>query len=134
MLRFEKYIRVSYKDTDCMGFVHHSNYLVYFETARTEMFRSLGLEYSAMEKNEIISPIISAELRYLRPASYDEVLRVVVTLDSISPVRLGLRYEVYDERDNLINTGKTVSAFLNRRTHRPVHVPEQIVNIANNEN
>ena len=58
-------IRVRYYETDCMGFVHHSNYVRYYETARTEMLRELGMTYPELEAQGIMLPVIAdGGLRY----------------------------------------------------------------------
>lgn len=62
MSSFQTFFRVSYSDTDQMGFMHHSNYLRYYETARWELFRSLGITYSEIEKEGIILPALERAL------------------------------------------------------------------------
>lgn len=129
MLRHTLDIRVGYKDTDCMGFVHHANYLVYYEMARTEMFRHAGLVYSELEKQGIVSPIVKAECRYLRPARYDETIHVTAEVEEISGARLTIRYEVRNDGGEVINRGLTVSAFISKATSRPVPVPKEFEKI-----
>ncbi|MBQ0080192.1 MAG: acyl-CoA thioesterase [Alistipes sp.] len=122
-------IRVSYKDTDKMGVVHHSNYLVYYETARTEILRNHGLVYSSLEKEGIISPILEVESKYLRPVHYDELIVVEATFSIFSPCRLEVRYEVRDTNARLVNTGRTLLAFLDKKDGRPVAIPEKLVEL-----
>ena len=73
-------IRVRYYETDCMGFVHHSNYVRYYETARTEMLRELGMTYPELEAQGIMLPVIDVQSRYVSPAFDDDLLTVRVTL------------------------------------------------------
>ena len=73
-------IRVRYYETDCMGFVHHSNYVRYYETARTEMLRELGMTYPELEAQGIMLPVIDVQSRYVSPAFDDDLLTVSVTL------------------------------------------------------
>ena len=57
-------IRVRYYETDCMGIVHHSNYIRYYETARTEMLREFGTTYNDMEKHGIMLPVAGFRFFY----------------------------------------------------------------------
>ena len=68
--------RVQYYETDKMGIVHHSNYVRYFETARTEYLRDSGLAYDEMEKAGIWMPVLSVNVEFRTPAVYDEVIRI----------------------------------------------------------
>jgi acyl-CoA thioester hydrolase len=67
---FQTKYRVSYSDTDQMGFMHHSNYLKYYETARWELFRSIGIAYPAIENEGIILPVINASLKFINQHPY----------------------------------------------------------------
>lgn len=124
-------IRVSYKDTDKMGVVHHSNYLVYYETARTEILRRHGLVYASLEKEGILSPILEVESKYLRPVHYDDIITVRASFSVYSPCRLEVKYDVRDSRGNTVNTGRTLLGFISQASGRPVAVPEAIVELIN---
>ena len=65
MKYFSKPFRVSYSDTDQMGFMHHSNYLKFFENARISWLRSLGISYKKMEDDGIIMPVVSSSLYHI---------------------------------------------------------------------
>lgn len=127
MISYDAKIRVNYKDTDQMGIVHHSNYIVYYEMARVEALRAWGMPYSEMEKSGIISPILEVGSKYIFPAYFDEVLTVRVIIDEIPMVRFKVRYEIYNEEGRLINTGHTWLGFLNAETRRPCRAPEYVV-------
>ncbi len=127
MISYDAKIRVNYKDTDQMGIVHHSNYIVYYEMARVEALRAWGMPYSEMEKRGIISPILEVGSKYIFPAYFDEVLTVRVIIDEIPMVRFKVRYEMYNEEGRLINTGHTWLGFLNAETRRPCRAPEYVV-------
>jgi acyl-CoA thioester hydrolase len=73
---FQTTFRVSYSDTDQMGFMHHSNYLKYLETARWKLFRHIGIQYSEIEKEGTILPVISVSIKYNHPAHYDQKILV----------------------------------------------------------
>lgn len=127
MITYDAKIRVNYKDTDQMGIVHHSNYIVYYEMARIEALRAWGMPYSEMEKNGIISPILEIGSKYIFPAYFDEVLTVRVIIDEIPMVRFKVRYELYNEEGRLINTGHTWLGFLDATTRRPCRAPQYFV-------
>lgn len=127
MIYYDLKIRVGYKDTDQMGVVHHSNYIVYYEMARTEALRAWNMPYSDMEKEGIISPILEVGSKYLWPALYDELITVRAIVEEIPTVRLKVRYEIYNESGKLINTGHTWLGFLNAETRRPCRAPQYFV-------
>lgn len=127
MITYDAKVRVNYKDTDQMGIVHHSNYIVYYEMARVEALRAWGMPYSEMEKSGIISPILEVGSKYIFPAYFDEVLTVRVIIDEIPMVRFKVRYELYNEEGRLINTGHTWLGFLNAETRRPCRAPQNFV-------
>jgi acyl-CoA thioester hydrolase len=97
MLSGEVQIRVRYAETDRMGLLHHANYLVYFEQARTELLRTLGATYKDMEDEGYFLVVSKMEVRYKSPAHYDDVLTIRTTVTRTSPVRLEHKYEVFHE-------------------------------------
>ncbi|MDE6862487.1 MAG: acyl-CoA thioesterase, partial [Alistipes sp.] len=76
MISHDTKIRVLYKHTDQMGVVHHSNYINFFEAARTELMREIGLTYAEVERRGIMMPILDVHIKYQQPARYDEVITV----------------------------------------------------------
>ena len=76
MITGKTYFKVSYSDTDQMGFMHHSNYFRYYETARWELFRSLGIPYHEIEEEDVILPVINASAKFIKPAFYDQGTRL----------------------------------------------------------
>ena len=113
MLSGEIQIRVRYAETDRMGLLHHANYLVYFEQARTELLRARGVAYKDLEDRGFFLVIAKVEIKYRAPAHYDDVLTVRTTVTRTTPVRLEHRYEVF--RDGaLICEGFTTLACVDR--------------------
>ena len=113
MLSGEIQIRVRYAETDRMGLLHHANYLVYFEQARTELLRARGIAYKDLEDQGYFLVIAKAELKYRSPAHYDDVLTIRTTVTRTTPVRLEHCYEVF--RDGaLICEGATTLACVDR--------------------
>ena len=106
-------IRVRYAETDRMGLLHHANYLVYFEQARTELLRSRGEAYKDLEDQGYFLVIAKAEVRYRSPAHYDDVLTIRTTVTRTSPVRLEHKYEVFRD-GKLLAEGSTTLACVDR--------------------
>lgn len=127
IISYSTQIRVRYKDTDQMGIMHHSNYVVMYEQARTEWLRDMGLTYAEIERRGVMSPIIEVHTRFLYPAFYDEVLTVKVSLDEMPSARLVIASEVYNEAGKLINTGSVTLGFMHSDTRRPCRAPEWFV-------
>src|SRR2546421_12954680 len=90
-------IRVRYAETDRMGLLHHANYLVYFEQARTELLRSLGVAYKDLEDQGYLLVLTKVEVRYRSPARYDDLLTVRTTVVRTTAVRIDHRYELLRE-------------------------------------
>jgi acyl-CoA thioester hydrolase len=112
-------LRVRYGETDQMGYMYYGNYAEFYEVGRVEMLRSLGLTYSAMEEQGIKMPVLELHCKYLKPALYDEEITIKVIMDKMPGIRIHFRYELYNERDELINTGETLLVFVSMKTNRP---------------
>ena len=110
-----------------MGIMHHSNYIVMYEMARTEWLREMGLTYAEIERRGIMSPIIEVQSRYLYPAFYDELLTIKVFIEEMPSARLIIGSEVYNEQGKLINTGRVTLGFMHADTRRPCRTPEWFV-------
>jgi acyl-CoA thioester hydrolase len=112
-------IRVRYGETDQMGYMYYGNYAEFYEVGRVEMLRSLGLTYSGMEESGIMMPVLEMNCKYLKPALYDEEITVKVMMDKMPGIRIHFRYELFNEKSELINTGATLLVFVNMSTSRP---------------
>lgn len=128
MISHDTQIRVLYRDTDKMGVVYHANYIVYYEAARNEMFRAIGLPYTELEAMNIVMPIVEVESKYKAPAYYDDLLTVRATIKELPEVRAIVEYEVFNEAGTLINTGKTVLGYVNTERMRPCRAPQKFIN------
>jgi acyl-CoA thioester hydrolase len=115
-------VRVRYAETDRMGFLHHANYLVYFEQARTDLLRAVGATYKDMEDQGYLLVLTKVEVKYHKPAHYDDLLTVRTTVQRTTFVRIDHRYEVL--RDGvLLAEGATTLACIDR-DGRPQALPE----------
>ena len=108
-----------YGETDQMGYMYYGNYAQFYEVGRVEMLRSLGMTYRSMEEEGIMMPVLDMKVRYLKPALYDEEITVRVILEKMPGVRMHFRYELFNERNELINTGETTLAFIDMKRNRP---------------
>lgn len=124
MIEFEVKIRVRYKETDNMGVVHHSNYVNYYEVARTEMMRTCGLSYKEMEQRGVMLPVKEVCMNYISPAYYDDLLTVKIRLAEKPGVKLTFDHEIVNEAGELVNTGRVMLVFVNAETRRPVRAPQ----------
>jgi acyl-CoA thioester hydrolase len=106
-------IRVRYSETDAMGFLHHSNYLNYFEMGRTELFRAQGGNYRKMEEQGLYFVIVQVDCKYRIPAKYDDVLTLKTSISNLSAAKLEHEYQLY-RADELVATARTVLACIDR--------------------
>ena len=118
-------LRVRYEETDQMGVVYYANYLVWYEIARTEFFRSRGFEYRKLEEEDrIFIPVVEAYCKYRAPLKYDDLITVTAELVDIGHTRLAFSYTVaIDGRE--VATGSTKHAFIDDSGF-PIPVPEKI--------
>lgn len=117
-------IRVRYAETDQMGYLHHANFLVYFEMARTELLRSHGLTYKDLEAEGNLLVVVRAQCRYYRPARYDDLLVIRTTVVRATGARIDHRYEMF--RDGvLLAEGETTLACVDREG-RLQRIPEML--------
>ena len=106
-------VRVRYAETDQMGIVYHSNYLVWFEVGRTELFRELGLPYSLFEEQGLGLAVVEATCRYRQPAKYDDELIITTTLVEMSSRKVVFSYEVSKSK-KVLAEGRTIHLFINK--------------------
>lgn len=133
MKSFVTKIRVEYHHTDQMGIVHHSNYVKFFEVARTEWLRAIGLTYAEMERRGVMMPIVDVAVKYRNPAVYDELISVTAFVDELPMARMSFRYEVRGEDGREIATGSTTLGFIDKDTRRPQRAPKWLLEVLEKE-
>lgn len=129
MIVNETKIRVRYSETDQMGFVYYGNYPQFYEVGRTESLRSLGTSYKKLEDEGIWMPVISMNLKYIKPGRYDDLLTVRTIVKELPKTRMQFHYEIYNEAGDLLNEGDTTLIFLSKEKNRPVRCPEWLYEI-----
>lgn len=120
-------IRVRYSETDQMGFVYYGNYAQYFEVARVELFRSLGISYKSLEENGIWMPVLNFNIQYRKPAVYDDLLSIDVSIVKIQGSRIIFDYRVCNEEEKLLNEAQTTLVFMSAVTKRPIRCPKELL-------
>lgn len=118
LMHFTISLRVRYAETDQMGVVYHANYFPWFEMGRTELLRSLGFSYQALEAEEdCVLPVVEASCRYRQPARYDDVLELRTRIKVLRGPFLVFGYELYRE-DALLSEGETKHVIVDRMLKR----------------
>jgi acyl-CoA thioester hydrolase len=117
-------VRIAYADTDRMGVVYYANYLTLFERGRTELMRNLGLRYRDLEDiHQVFLPVMDASCKYLHPARYDDLIRVITRIATLRPASIHFEYEIVDaETGRKLAEGFTRHPFVNK-DWRPVRIP-----------
>lgn len=123
MKSFTTQIRVEYHHTDQMGIVHHSNYIKFFEVARTEWLRAIGLTYAEMERRGVMMPIVEVNVKYRQPAYYDELISVTAMVEELPMARMVFKYKIHGEDGRDIASGSTTLGFIDSTTRRPQRAP-----------
>ena len=111
MITHRTKIDVRYYETDKMGIVHHSNYIRYFEIARIEFMKHIGLDYAVMEESGLMSPVLSVECNFKSPCGFGDVIEVECFIKEQKGVRTFFGYNVYKE-EKIIATGSTSHTFV----------------------
>lgn len=127
MISHEYKFRVAYPDTDQMGTMHHANYVKYYELARWELFRSIGVPYNSIEAAGVMCPVIRMNFKFIKPTRYDELLTVKTRLKELKGVRMWFTYHLYNEQNELINEAETEIAFVGRDNWKPCSAPANLV-------
>jgi len=125
MLDYTTQIRVRYADTDQMQFVYNGKYVEYFEVARTEMMRNIGLSYNKVEENGFMLPVLEVNVKYKNPAYYDDILFVRAFVIEIPILKVHIDYEIYrTEEKLLVAEGFTEHVFMKKENKKAVRPPE----------
>lgn len=124
---FSTKTRVRYGETDQMGVVYHGNYAQYFELARTEWLRALGVTYKDMELSGINLPVIALNFKFLKPALYDDIIKIEVELRKRPVVKIEFFYTISNEQGVVLCKGSSTLAFMNAKTNKPIPCPNYIL-------
>ncbi|MEQ9593275.1 MAG: thioesterase family protein [Cyclobacteriaceae bacterium] len=129
MYTSETSLRVRFAETDKMGYVYYGNYATYYEVARVDSLRQLGLTYKELEQMGIMMPVLENKSVFLAPALYDDNLKIVTTIRERPGVRIRFEYEILNEGGELIHKGETLLAFVNMTSGRPCRPPSAFTDV-----
>ncbi|MGB1102000.1 MAG: acyl-CoA thioesterase [Crocinitomicaceae bacterium] len=127
MYLHETKIRIRYGETDQMGYVYYGNYAQFFEIGRVESLRSLGVSYRSMEENGIMLPVINFNVKYIKPARYDDLITIKTTLTKVPAARIEFDYEIFNKEDQLLTTAHTDLVFVKKENMRPTSAPLNLI-------
>ncbi len=115
-------IVVRYAETDCMGIVHHATYPIWFEVARTDYIKAIGISYSELERSGVMLPVTGISCRYHQPAKYEDVLAVQAKISRLTPARIEFYYAVTRKSDGvLLCEGTSSHGFVDSQSFRPIN-------------
>lgn len=114
-----------------MGYVYYGNYATYFEVGRVEAMRVLGINYAELEESGIMMPVIRYEIKYKKPAFYDEELTIVTRVKQVPRSRILFEYETWNAKGEMLNSALTELVFVDSKTMKPQRAPQVIVDAAN---
>jgi len=118
-------IEVRYAETDQMAVVHHANYVIWFELARTHLCAMSGFTYAEIESLGYLLMVTAVELRYRQPARYGEQVQVTCWGDRLASRGVSFAYEVR-RGDALLATGRTEHIWIATISGKPCRTPEQL--------
>jgi acyl-CoA thioester hydrolase len=123
----ETQIRIHYALTDQMGVVYHGHYTQFYEIGRAEGIRQLGYTYKEIEALGIIMPVVDIHSRFLRPAKYDDLITVKTSLKELpTNYKIIFHSEIYNQQDELLNTGVTTLFFMDAKTMKRCDMPGEL--------
>ena len=120
--------RVRYRECDPMGVVYHTHVLDWFEAARTEALREMGLPYREVEASGIITPVIEVSIRYHAPVRYDDVVEIETTFEDLDGVRVPIDYAVRREGEpRVLISGRVLLCVVDAERGRPTSPPQALI-------
>ncbi len=122
-------VRVRYAETDRMGYCYYGNFAAYFEVARVEALRELGVTYKQLEDDGVILPVLDYQIRYFKPALYDEELRIETIFEKVEGARVHFSYITYNDRNEELNKATTTLVFVDAATMRPMNPPAYLFDL-----
>lgn len=124
MYEHQTTVRVRYAETDPMNVVYYGNYAQYFEVGRVESFRSLGFSYKVIETLGIMLPVVELNIKYLRPARYDDLLTIKTQIKELpNDHRILFHQEIYNEEGKLLTIGMVKLYFMDEKLGKRAMMP-----------
>ena len=123
MIKGTSKIRVRYGETDRMQYLHHGNYALYYEEARSNLLREFGISYREIEDAGVIMPVIEMNSKFFVPAIYDEILTIHTYIKEEPKVKFRFDYEIFNQKEELVNRGYTILVFVDNKSRKPIRTP-----------
>jgi len=121
-------VRVRYSETDKMGYLYYGHYPKYYEVGRVEAMRDLGIRYRDLEEvHKIMMPVMTLNMRYVRPAFYDDLLTIVTEIRKLPSSTITYNMEVYNEQQQLLNGGFVKLCFVDMTNNESIPVPSLLL-------
>jgi len=127
MKSHETYVKVRYAETDQMGVVYHGNYPQYLEIARIDWLESLGISYKSMEEEGIMLPVFELNLKYHKPITFDENLKIETRLQGLPNVKITFDYSIFNEKGEKVTSATSVLVFIDSKTRKPIRCPKYVL-------
>jgi len=123
----ETIVRVRYSETDKMGYCYYGVYAQYLEIGRTDLLRKFNLTYRQIEDDGIMLPVLSLNLKYIKPAYYDDELTIKTWIDKMPSARIEFDYEIYNQEKELLTIANTLLVFVDAVSRKPKKAPDYFV-------
>ncbi|MFD1550678.1 acyl-CoA thioesterase [Putridiphycobacter roseus] len=127
MYTYQTETRIRYGETDQMGYCYYGNYALFLEVGRVEALRNLGITYKSLENTEILLPVLELNIKYFKPAFYDDLITIKTTIAAMPNVKIFFDYEIYNEKKELLTKASTTLVFVSKPTMRPTKCPENLI-------
>ncbi len=118
--------RVRFYETDKMGVVHHSSFVKWFEDARIEFFRNLGLNYKLIEDAGFNLAVAEINGRFLEPVLFDELILIKVSIQKFNKIYMKFNYVVYNQKNEVVLKGYTKHIVVGRDLKK-AKLPEEFM-------
>ena len=127
MYKTKTKIRVRYAETDRMSYVYYGNYAMNLEVARVDAMKGIGMSYKELEDSGIMMPVLEYNIKYFKPAFYDEELTIETTISEIPGVRIRFDYATFNEEGKQLNAAFTTLVFVDVKTGKPRKAPDHFI-------
>ena len=120
-------LRVRYHDCDPLGIVYHGHYAKFFEIGRTEAMRKHGFSYKQLEEEGYAMPVVEMNIKYFRPARYDELMNIKTTIADFPEKNMVFHSEIYNQDNQMLTSSETTFVFVKKESLRRCHVPHIVI-------
>lgn len=120
--------RIRYAETDKMGYVYYGRYAEFFEVARVEALREIGVNYNDLEKNGISMPVLKYSVEFKKPVYYDEKIIIETVISKKPETRIEFDFKTYNQKKECVNIAKVELVFIDSKLKKPIKAPDFLLN------